>query len=136
MYDINNFTMRDMTDCGNALRTLGSGIKSMEETSNKIVRYLYDHLIDKTPDKRACALVRFFKTHPYGELSPDLQEFARGLFKVVMPEQTKCLVLLGTIGENQEWNSRDTSQGLTGVKSPLDCITPFINLYILCSHLY
>ena len=38
MYDINNFTMRDMTDCGNAIRELGSGAKSMEETSNKIVR--------------------------------------------------------------------------------------------------
>ena len=119
MYDINNFTMRDMTDCGNAIRELGSGAKSMEETSNKIVRYLYDHLIDKETNEKVCAMVRLFKTHPYGELSSDLQEFARGIFKdqAVTPE-LKCLTLLGTVGLESEWCTREASTGHKAIPLP------------------
>jgi hypothetical protein len=81
-----------MTECGGALRKLGSEAKSMEKAANKMVRpsmmarhsemarhlwmtrYLYDHLIDKQTGERVCALVRFYKTYPYHRSSLSLKE--------------------------------------------------------------
>ena len=78
-YDINHFTIREMTECGKALRMIGEGAKSMEEVADRIVRYLYDNLIDGETGMRACALVRLFKTHAYEGLDAELQEFAQNM---------------------------------------------------------
>lgn len=112
MYDLTKFTLRDMTECGIGLRQLSYDAKSMEEVANRIVRYLYEHLIDKQTGKNSCALVRFFKTHPYEKLTPELREFADGLLGNNSPSPTmKCLTLLATAGVKSEWNSRQTSVG-------------------------
>lgn len=112
MYDLTKFTLRDMTECGMGLRRLSSGATSMEEVANRIVCYLYDHLIDKQTGKNSCALVRFFKTHPYEKLTPELREFADGMMGNNSPSPTmKCLTLLATSGEKPEWNSREASVG-------------------------
>ncbi len=112
MYDLTKFTLRDMTECGIGLRQLSYDAKSMEEVANRIVRYLYEHLIDKQTGKNSCALVRFFKTHPYEKLTPELREFADGLLGNNSPSPTmKCLTLLATAGVRSEWNSRQTSVG-------------------------
>lgn len=34
-YDLANFTIRDMTECGKFLRTLGKSAKSMEDVANR-----------------------------------------------------------------------------------------------------
>ncbi|MGR3178479.1 MAG: hypothetical protein ACUZ8E_10525 [Candidatus Anammoxibacter sp.] len=112
MYDINHFTLANMTDCGDALRNLGSGAKSMEEVANNTVRFFFDNFADKQTNEKAYALVRFFKTHPYGELDAGLQEFAGGLLNgQTIPPETKCLTLLGTVGDKPAWNSRNDSNG-------------------------
>ncbi len=49
----------------------------MEEAAERVVRTLYDQLIDAETGARSCALVRFFKTHAFGELESDLRDFAR-----------------------------------------------------------
>jgi len=48
-----------------AFRMIGEGAKSMEDVADRIVRYLYDNLIDGETGQRACALVRLFKTHSF-----------------------------------------------------------------------
>ena len=118
-YDLVNFTIYDMTKCGKVLRTIGKGAKSMEETANRIVHHLYDNLIDGQSGNRACSLVRFFKTHTYEKLDPELQSFSRDMLKnnPVSPDM-KCLTLLATIGENPEWNSRKTSKGHKAIPLP------------------
>jgi len=118
-YDLTNFTIRDMTECGKVLRTIGKGAKSMEEAANRIVHYLYDNLIDGQSGNRACALVRFFKTHTYEKLDPELQSYSRNMLgnNPVLPEM-KCLTLLATVGENPEWNSRRTSKGHKAIPLP------------------
>lgn len=63
MYDLTAFTLQDMTTCGAALRRLGADAAHMEAAANRIVRYLYDHLVDDAGE-RATALVRFFITRP------------------------------------------------------------------------
>ena len=49
----------------------------MEEAADSIVRYLYENLFSKETGQRACALIRLFKTHVFGQLDEDLREFAR-----------------------------------------------------------
>jgi hypothetical protein len=112
MYDLMNFTKDDMFDCAIALRNSSSNAKSMEEAAERIVRYLYGNFVDPSTGKSACTLVRFFKTHPYAELPPELQGAARELLKGdAIEPPTKCLTLLATAGDEPQWNSRGGSTG-------------------------
>ena len=79
MYDLKTITPAQTTELGNALSGLGSGAQSMEEAANRIVRYLHNNLTDQRTGEKSCALVRFYKSHPYGDLDEGLQEFARGV---------------------------------------------------------
>lgn len=110
MYDLTAFSLKDMTACGAALRQMGDGATSMEEAAGKMVRYLYDHLVD-AKGERAAALVRFFITKPYGELNDALQQHVNGLLgKVPDDPALKCQTLLATIGDNPAWHSRHNSR--------------------------
>jgi two-component system NtrC family sensor kinase len=110
MYDLQKFTLRDMVECGLALRQLGEGATSMEETSNRIVRYFYENLRSRDRAKSDCVLVRLFKIHPYSELETPLQAFARQKLQHNTPDpQTKCLTLMATVGQKARWNSRLSS---------------------------
>ncbi|MBK7918028.1 MAG: hypothetical protein IPJ94_17575 [Chloroflexi bacterium] len=110
MYDLTAFTLKDLTTCGAALRQMGEGATSMEEMANRTVRYLYDHLVDGAGE-RATALVRFFITKPYGELSADLQQHVEMMLqKRPSDPALKCQTLLATIGDNPEWHSRHNSR--------------------------
>lgn len=110
MYDLTNFTLNDMTSLGAALRRMGDDATSMEETADRTVRYLYDHLVD-ADGARATALVRFFITRPYHTLSPDLQQHVNGFLPRPPDDPAlKCQTLLATIGDNPQWHSRHNSR--------------------------
>ncbi|MCA9925686.1 MAG: hypothetical protein KC421_25115, partial [Anaerolineales bacterium] len=110
MYDLTAFSLKDMTACGAALRQMGDGAASMEEAAQKMVRYLYDHLVDAERE-RAAALVRFFITKPYDELNDELQQHVKMLLgKPPHDPALKCQTLLATIGDNPEWHSRHNSR--------------------------
>jgi len=112
MYDLTRFTLRDMVECGLALRQFGLGVESMEEASNRIVRYLYENFCTKPTGEKSCALVRLFKTHPYEDLEVELAEYARSMLDHYPPlPAMKCMTLLATVGEQTEWNSRHRSVG-------------------------
>jgi hypothetical protein len=119
MPNIADFTLKDMVELSAALRRMGPGAASMELVADSIVRYLYENLMDKKTGEKGCVLVRFFKTHPYGELDEDLQEFARNVMNT-SPESPamKCLVLLASAGLLPEWNSRKTSRGHKAIPLP------------------
>lgn len=63
MFDITQFSLKNMTQCGAALRDLSVGANSMEETADRIVRSLYDSLTDENGE-RVRVLTRFFITIP------------------------------------------------------------------------
>ena len=46
MFDLANFTLRDITELGSVLRKAGDGARSMEEVANRVVRRLYNDLGD------------------------------------------------------------------------------------------
>jgi hypothetical protein len=118
-YDLTEFTLRDVTRCGQALRRMGAGASSMEETATLILSHLHDNLVDGSAGLRACSLVRFFKTHPYQGLDDELQGFARALCGEGQESpDMKCLVLLATAGELPEWNSRRNSAGHQAIPLP------------------
>jgi serine phosphatase RsbU (regulator of sigma subunit) len=101
-----------MAECGLALRQFGLGVESMEEASNRIVRYLYENFCTKPTGEKSCALVRLFKTHPYKDLEVELAEYARSMLDHYPPlPAMKCMTLLATVGEQTEWNSRHRSVG-------------------------
>jgi len=112
MYDLTNFSLRDMTECGVSLRKLGIGAQSMEEVANRIVYFFYKNFWDETTNNSAFALVRVFKTHSYSELLSELQQVASTLSSgAEIHETTKCLTLLASAGILPEWNHRQGSQG-------------------------
>ena len=117
-YDLTNFTIREMSECGKALRAIGEGSASMEETAGRIVRHFYDSLAD-AEGGRAAALVRFYKTHPFRDLDGERQDFALALLGGEPPlPDMKCLVLLATAGDKAEWNSRKSSRGHKAIPLP------------------
>jgi hypothetical protein len=84
---------------------------SMEEAAQRIVRLLRDELLDGN-GQPACALVRVYKTHAYADLDDELQAFARNIDpNVDSVPAVRCLVLLGTAGDHEAWNSRAASRG-------------------------
>lgn len=113
-YDVFNFTLADMVRCGSALRLLATQSTSMEEAAQKVTRYLYDHFRDKSHHgNRSCVLVRFFKTHVYKRLSEELRDAAAAFqgSSASFSEDTKCLTLMATVGDEPAWNSRRSSKG-------------------------
>ena len=84
----------------------------MEQAANKIIRHLYDQMTDQVAGGRSFALVRFYKTHPYGYLGEGLREFARGILgSAPESEEMNCLTMFATAGDKLEWNSRGNSSG-------------------------
>ena len=112
MHHLTRFTQPEATECGNALGALGSAVSSMDTAANNIVHHLYNNVINSQTTEKACALIRFYMTHPYGQLASGLQEFASGIMGGAQESQNmKCLTMMATAGEHADWNSRSTSSG-------------------------
>ncbi|MDM8521879.1 hypothetical protein QUF80_00765 [Desulfococcaceae bacterium HSG8] len=115
MSDILNFTVADMTACGKLFREFETKSKSMEEVAASLVNTLYNDFINKSTNEKNFVLVRFFKTHSYGKLPPELQDFLiktfgdKPGFEDKPTHDTKCLTLLATRGDKPEWNDRRKS---------------------------
>ncbi len=117
MYDITRFTLADMTRCGAHIREISLGASSMEEAASAIVRHLYENL--HSPSGRACVMVRMYKTHPYGDLPAELRDFSHNMMQTEsFTPKTKCLTLLGTVGDLPEWNGRDASRRHRAIPLP------------------
>ncbi|MEM1171841.1 MAG: ATP-binding protein [Cyanobacteria bacterium P01_H01_bin.35] len=112
MYDLTEFNVRDLSECGLMLRRLGKNAQSMEAASNVIIKYLYENLVNLQTQEKSCVLIRLFKTHSYGKLTPELQKYVQNILKKSdINHDLKCLTLLATAGEKPEWNYRDKSLG-------------------------
>jgi hypothetical protein len=119
MHDLNHFTSDDAEACAAAFRKAATDSTTMENAATEVVRYLYENLVDSASKRKACALVRLYKTHTYGELTPELQRFADGVLgHKLQSTQTKCLTLLATVGEKPEWNSRQHSRAHQAIPLP------------------
>ncbi len=118
-FDIQNFTIRDMTNMGKELRNMSEGAGSLECAAGRIVNYFYKSVIDGGSGNKACALARLFVTADYGKLPGSLQDFAsRFIQSDSIDPHMKCLTLMGTVGDQPQWNSRDGSVGHQAIPLP------------------
>lgn len=118
-FALEDFTLTQMLELGSSLREIGTKAKCMKDAADLIVRHLYESLISGETGHRSCALVRFFKTHAFGQLDEDLRQFARArLARAVETPAMKCLVLLATAGDRPEWNSTTASKGHRAIPLP------------------
>ena len=119
MYNLSSFTLRDMLMSGGDIRRIARSAESMEEAAESIVHYLYERCADPSTGEKSLALVRCYKTHPYGALDITLRRFADAQMSGVRPSPSmKCLTLLASVGEQPAWNSRHTSSGHKAIPLP------------------
>jgi hypothetical protein len=108
---LSRFGFVEMMECRNRIRSLlGDDLPTFEDAADRAVQFFYEEFTgeDGLP---ASALVRFFKTHPYGELEPPLQEEVRHAVGLIHPAaDLRCLTLLATRGIEPDWNSRTSSR--------------------------
>jgi hypothetical protein len=117
-YDLTKFDLGDMLKCSLRLREAAAGAPTLEASAQRVCRFLYDELHGPGVP-HACALVRCYKTHPFGGLDADLQRFARGALAGESPTPgMKCLTLMATVGETAAWNSRFLSRGHRAIPLP------------------
>ena len=112
-FDLARFDLSDMIECGRALREASEPSRTMEEAADSIVRLLHRSLVDEDSGEPNCALVRCFKTTRLGQLPGDLREIALETlgFPKVSRSMMPCLTLLGTAGNEPDWNDRRHSRG-------------------------
>jgi hypothetical protein len=109
----------DLDAMADVIRGLPNSTASVEEAAQVAARCMFDGL--HTEDGgRASLLVRIYKTHRYGALPADLQEFAASLLDEPPADETRCLTLLGTAGVAPAWNHRSESAGHKAIPMPTE----------------
>jgi hypothetical protein len=111
-YELSRFGFKEMMHCRGRLRELlADDPPRLEDAAERAVDFFHRELVDEK-GAPACALVRFFKTHPYRDLPEEL----RAAVSATSPEASsvadlRCLTLIATRGDETAWNSRRTSRG-------------------------
>ncbi|HET7435326.1 MAG TPA: hypothetical protein VFN10_11520 [Thermoanaerobaculia bacterium] len=111
-WELSRFGFNEMMACRSRVRDLfADDLPTLEDAADRTTDFLRSEFVDANGDP-ACALVRFFKTHPYADLPEDL----RSVVRAAAPEAAalpdlRCLTLISTRGDEPEWNSRTTSHG-------------------------
>jgi hypothetical protein len=111
-YNLSRFGFSEMMDCRGRIRDLyADDPPTLEDAAERAVEFFHRELVDERGEP-ACALVRFFKTHPYRDLPEDLQAAVRAASPdaASIPD-LRCLTLIATRGDEADWNSRHTSRG-------------------------
>jgi hypothetical protein len=111
-YDLSRFGFNEMMECRGRLRDLlADDPATFEDAGERAVEFFHRELVDDR-GAPACALVRCFKTHAYGDLPADLQAVVRGSAPdAAQDPDLRCLTLIASRGVEPEWNSRRASRG-------------------------
>lgn len=118
MYNFARLALSEMAHASTRLRKMGQGAKSMEEVAQRTVRFLFDEFGVPETRERGSILVRMYKTHRFKELPPDLQTLALQSAPSPLAPHVPCLVLIGTVGVEPAWCSRERSQGHRAIPLP------------------
>jgi len=120
-YDIARLTLRGMIECGNELRNSCKNARCFEEAAAEIVSFLYERMANAETSQHSFVLARFYKTCLFRDLPFELQEFAARLVDS-KPESDslRCLTLLGSRGEEPDWNDIRKSRGHRAIPLPSD----------------
>jgi hypothetical protein len=111
--DLTNFDVAERRRVHLRLSESTRQAATMEDAARGVCQVLYDDL--EAPGssgvQRASVLVRCFKSHPFGQLEPELQAYAASQMGEERPTPAlRCMTLLASVGDKPEWCSRHTSQ--------------------------
>lgn len=111
-FDVTKLTNADLAALGKSLGIFSTTAKTMESAAERAATLLFQSFENPVTGEADCALARIFKTHPYSQLSEDLQTYARRQApEISFSPETTCLTLIGTAGLDPAWNSRHLSAG-------------------------
>ncbi len=96
-----------MLSCGAEIRQFGLESDSVEEAGERIVRYLYDHLLS-ADGQRASVMVRLFKSLRFDQLDDELKRYASKNFNGFA--DSRHLALIASAGDLPGWNDRRQSK--------------------------
>ena len=120
-FDLGRFGDDDARRCGARLREVASAAADMDAAAGAVCRTLHAELQGQDGGP-ACVMVRCYVTRQFGTLPEELKRFARralGAVAITPPEPTmRCLVLLGTAGDEPAWNDPRQSQGHQAIPLP------------------
>jgi hypothetical protein len=115
---LTHFGLAEMLRWGFDLPRLVSQAATLEEAAQSVVRHIYDDALSPA-GARECALVRLYATHSCATLPADLKAFAEAQpGGHSRPGELQCLVLLGTAGDEPEWNHRYLSRAHQAIPLP------------------
>lgn len=117
MFNVSGASLLDTVQCCAEISAIGGDAGSMEEVAGRVVRLFHERLVGAGM-ARCCALARFYKVHPAGELDEPRRRFAAALAGGAIPPETPCLTLLATAGDDPAWCSPARSAGHLAVPLP------------------
>jgi signal transduction histidine kinase len=112
-YQLEHFSLTDMMRCGAEIRGMVRGVEAgagpapdgdnaHTALAARLVHHLHQNMLAED-GRRAFALVRLFETRRFDQLEEKLAEYISSQSPDLMPH-TRCLSLLATAGDLEEWN--------------------------------
>ena len=106
------FSLQQLTHCISRITDRQDTADSLEDVAGALVRDLVESLRDPVSGETSAALVRFFMTMPHESLDPARRDFIAQRFPDLRPRpDTKCLTLMGTVGDKPDWCEIERSAG-------------------------
>ncbi|GAC1328778.1 MAG: hypothetical protein NVSMB17_04550 [Candidatus Dormibacteria bacterium] len=111
-YDLVRAIPGEMIRLGATMQRIGRQAEGIDDAADALVRHLYRYLVDRRTGRRGCALVRFYTTQSYALLDAEKAAFVRAtLNDPDPPPSMRCLSLVGSAGDEPEWNDPAASRG-------------------------
>lgn len=109
---------KDAVELGRTSRDICKVAATHVAVAERLSAHLYQTL--RGPEgSPACALVRVFETQPFDRLPLDRQQFAAKLLGPTKPfPGLRCLTLLGSSGDEPDWNFPERSRGHYAIPLP------------------
>src|SRR5690606_13229155 len=117
-HSLASLQLSGMTDVCSRLRRQGEGADCLERVADRVVRLLREEFVDDQ-GRPAARLVRTYLTMRLADLDEELRHFARvAAGGTPLDDDTRCLTLLATAGDEEAWNSRRASAGHQAIPLP------------------
>ena len=106
-------SLQQLTNCISRITDPADGpADSVPELAGRVVCDLKETLCDADSGEDTAALVRFFMTVEHESLEDSVASAIASRFPVLTPQpDTKCLTLMGTVGDDPDWCDVTRSQG-------------------------
>jgi hypothetical protein len=106
-------SLQQLTHCIDSITAKpADSFASLHECAASLVRTLNDSMEDPSTGEPAATLVRLFMTVPHGGLDEAAAAFVAKSFPDLQIEpDTKCLTLMGSVGDEPDWCTIEGSRG-------------------------